>query len=238
MKKEIPNALTLANLLAGCIGIYYVMQGNLLFASYCIFVSLVCDFFDGFLARLLHAYSDLGKELDSLADVVSFGVLPSFILFSLVEQSCGSQCTVGIFGFYKPFLVFSLALMSAYRLAKFNIDTRQTDQFIGVPTPANGLLVASLPLILHFQPEFSPYILHFQGLLIYSILMSYLLVSELPLMAFKFKTWGWASNQTRFLFLIYCVVIILLLKFAAFPILVISYIVLSFILSLLNSKQK
>jgi CDP-diacylglycerol--serine O-phosphatidyltransferase len=88
MKKEIPNLLTLGNLLAGCMGLYFVMQGNVLFASYCIFISLVCDFLDGFLARLLHAYSELGKELDSLADMVSFGVLPSFMLFNLVEQSC------------------------------------------------------------------------------------------------------------------------------------------------------
>jgi CDP-diacylglycerol--serine O-phosphatidyltransferase len=238
MKKEIPNLLTLGNLLSGCLGLYFVMQGNVFNASLCIFVSLVFDFLDGFLARLLHAYSDLGKELDSLADVVSFGVLPSFILLNLVEQSCGAQCTQGPFGFYKPFLVFSLALMSAYRLAKFNIDTRQSDQFIGVPTPANGLLVASLPLILHYQPAFTPYILHYQGLLIYSILMSYLLVSELPLMAFKFKSWDWASNQSRYLFLIYCIAMLVMLKFAAFPILVISYIALSGILSLLNTKQK
>jgi phosphatidylserine synthase len=121
MKKEIPNLLTLGNLLAGCLGLWFVMQGDLVSASYCIFISLVCDFFDGFLARALQAYSDLGKELDSLADMVSFGVLPAFILFSLVEQSCGSQCTVGLFGFYKPFMVFALALMSAYRLAKRSI---------------------------------------------------------------------------------------------------------------------
>jgi CDP-diacylglycerol--serine O-phosphatidyltransferase len=130
MKKEIPNLLTLGNLLAGCIGLWFVMQGDLVSASYCIFISLICDFFDGFLARALQAYSELGKQLDSLADMVSFGVLPAFILFSLVEQSCGTQCTVGLFGFYKPFMVFALVLMSAYRLAKFNIDTRQSDQFI------------------------------------------------------------------------------------------------------------
>ncbi|MEN9959839.1 MAG: CDP-diacylglycerol--serine O-phosphatidyltransferase, partial [Bacteroidota bacterium] len=100
MKKEIPNLLTLGNLLAGCIGLWFVMQGDLVSASYCIFISLVCDFFDGFLARALQAYSDLGKELDSLADMVSFGVLPAFILFSLVEKSCGTSCTVGLFGFY------------------------------------------------------------------------------------------------------------------------------------------
>ena len=210
MKKEIPNLLTLSNLLAGCIGLWFVMQGDLVNASYCIFISLVCDFFDGFLARALQAYSDLGKELDSLADMVSFGVLPAFILFSLVEQSCGSQCTVGLFGFYKPFMVFALALMSAYRLAKFNIDTRQTDQFIGVPTPANGLFIASIPAILFFQPEFATYFLHFNGLLIYAILMSYLMVSELPLMAFKFKSFGWSENQLRYIFLIFCVISVIL----------------------------
>ena len=237
MKKEIPNLLTLGNLLAGCIGLWFVMQGDLVSASYCIFISLVCDFFDGFLARALQAYSDLGKELDSLADMVSFGVLPSFILFSLVEQSCGTSCTVGLFGFYKPFMAFALALMSAYRLAKFNIDTRQSDQFIGVPTPANGLLIASLPLIIRFQPEFSPYILHFQGLLIYAVLMSYLLVCELPLLAFKFKTWDWKSNQMKFIFLIFCIAALVMLKFAAIPVLVIVYILLSGLIFLLNPNK-
>lgn len=237
MKKEIPNLLTLGNLLAGCIGLWFVMQGNLVSASYCIFISLVCDFFDGFLARALQAYSDLGKELDSLADLVSFGVLPAFILFSLVEQSCGSQCTVGLFGFYKPFMVFALALMSAYRLAKFNIDTRQSDQFIGVPTPANGLLIASLPLIIHFQPEYSAYILSFKGLLIYAVVMSYLLVCELPLLAFKFKTWDWKKNQVKFIFLIFCIAALVMLKFAAIPVLVIAYILLSGLIFLLNPNK-
>lgn len=237
MKKEIPNLLTLGNLLAGCIGLWFVMQGDLVSASYCIFISLVCDFFDGFLARALQAYSDLGKELDSLADMVSFGVLPAFILFALVEKSCGTQCTVGLFGFYKPFMVFALVLMSAYRLAKFNIDTRQSDQFIGVPTPANGLLIASLPLIIHFQPEYSAYILSFKGLLIYAIVMSYLLVCELPLLAFKFKTWDWKSNQVKFIFLIFCIAALVMLKFAAIPVLVIAYILLSGLIFLLNPNK-
>ncbi len=237
MKKEIPNLLTLGNLLAGCIGLWFVMQGDLVSASYCMFISLVCDFFDGFLARALQAYSDLGKELDSLADMVSFGVLPAFILFSLVEQSCGTQCTVGLFGFYKPFMVFILALMSAYRLAKFNIDTRQSDQFIGVPTPANGILIASLPLIIHFQPEYSAYILSFKGLLIYAVVMSYLLVCELPLLAFKFKTWDWKSNQVKFIFLIFCIAALVMLKFAAIPVLVIAYILLSGLIFLLNPNK-
>jgi CDP-diacylglycerol--serine O-phosphatidyltransferase len=175
--------------------------------------------------------------LDSLADMVSFGVLPAFILFSLVEQSCGTQCTVGLLGFYKPFMVFALVLMSAYRLAKFNIDTRQSDQFIGVPTPANGLFIASLPLIIHFQPEYTAYILSFKGLLIYSVVMSYLLVCELPLLAFKFKTWDWKSNQVKFIFLIFCIAALVMLKFAAIPVLVIAYILLSGLIFLLNPNK-
>lgn len=237
-KKEIPNILTLGNLLAGCFGLYFVMQSKLEYAAYMIFISLVCDFLDGFLARILNAYSEIGKELDSLADMVSFGILPSFILLNLVELSCGNQCTTGLFGFYKPFLVFSLALMSAYRLAKFNVDSRQTDQFIGIPTPANGLFIASLPLILHYQPEYSSYIMNFKGILVYSILMSYLLVSELPLMAFKFKTWDWKSNQIKFIFLIYCIAALVMFKFAAFPIMVTSYILLSGIIFILNPSKK
>lgn len=238
LKKEIPNLLTLGNLLAGCLGIVFVMQGNLLWASYCIVISLVCDFFDGFLARLLHAYSELGKQLDSLADMVSFGVLPSFMLLHLVEKSCSSICYYGLGGFYKPYMVFALALASAYRLAKFNIDTRQSDQFIGVPTPANGLFIASIPLVLHFQPEFANYFLHFNGLLIYAILMSYLMVSELPLMAFKFKSFAWGANQMRYIFLIFCVISLLLLKFVAIPLVVVSYILLSGVIYIFNSRQK
>ncbi len=238
IKKEIPNTLTLGNLLAGCFGIYFVMQGHILWASYCIIIALICDFLDGFLARLLHAYSDLGKELDSLADMVSFGVLPTFMLFHLVEASCGTQCSVGLFGFYKPFIVFSLAIFSAYRLAKFNVDTRQSDQFIGVPTPANGIVIAALPLILEFQPEYSDYVLNFKGLLIYSVIMSYLLVCELPLMAFKFKTWDWKSNQIKFIFLVFCVAGLIFLKFVALPLLVASYILLSGVLYILNTQKK
>jgi CDP-diacylglycerol--serine O-phosphatidyltransferase len=134
-------------------------------------------------------------------------------------------------------MVLALALMSAYRLAKFNIDTRQSDQFIGVPTPANGLLIASLPLILHFQPEFSAYILNFKGLLIYAVVMSYLLVCELPLLAFKFKTWDWKSNQVKFIFLIFCIAALVMLKFAAIPVLVIAYILLSGLIFLLNPNK-
>lgn len=238
IKKEIPNMLTLANLLAGCLGILFVMQGKPLWASYCIGISLVCDFLDGFLARLLHAYSEIGKQLDSLADMVSFGVLPSFILLELVEKSCDSFCYYGIGGFYKPYMVFLMALASAYRLAKFNIDTRQTDQFIGVPTPANGLLVASIPVIIHFQPAFAPYILHFNGLLIYAVLISYLMVSELPLMAFKFKSFGWSENQARYIFLIFCVLSLLFLKFVAIPVIVVLYILQSGILYILNTRKK
>lgn len=227
MKKEIPNLLTLGNLLSGCLGLYASMQGSLIWASYAIAAALILDFLDGFVARWLGVSSELGKELDSLADVVSFGVLPSFMLIKLLEDACQGACYYGLAGFYKPWLSFLLALAAAYRLAKFNTDPRQSDQFIGVPTPSNGIVVASLPLILAHQPEWTPYVLNSQALLIYAILMSYLMVSELPLMAFKFKNFSWASNKLRYIFLLYAGILIIFLKFVGIPLLILSYILYS-----------
>ena len=139
MKKHIPNALTSANLLCGMIGIVYVLGGEINFGAYFIFLAALFDFLDGFVARMLKVSSDIGKQLDSLADLVTFGVLPSFILFKMVE----SNTEIWIL----PFLVLIVAVFSAVRLAKFNIDERQSDRFIGVPTPANALLISTLPFL-------------------------------------------------------------------------------------------
>ena len=170
IKRHIPNALTCGNLICGVFGILQVFEGNLETASILIGIALVCDWLDGFVARLLHVSSPIGKELDSLADMVTFGVLPAFMLLKLIENSCVSgTCTVGLFGFYKPYIALALAVFSALRLAKFNVDTRQSESFIGVPTPANGMVVASLPMILKFNPEVSAYILNFNVLVIYAL---------------------------------------------------------------------
>ncbi|OZA56958.1 MAG: CDP-diacylglycerol--serine O-phosphatidyltransferase, partial [Sphingobacteriales bacterium 39-40-5] len=142
MKKHIPNSVTCLNLFSGCLGIVFAFQGNLIWASYAIVIAAVFDFFDGMLARLLKAYSDIGKELDSLADMVSFGVLPSVIIYQLFALS--PQIDFG--ADWLSFSAFIIAVFSALRLAKFNIDTRQSENFIGLPTPANALLIASFPL--------------------------------------------------------------------------------------------
>ncbi|MFN3589653.1 MAG: CDP-diacylglycerol--serine O-phosphatidyltransferase, partial [Spirosomataceae bacterium] len=221
----IPNFMTLGNLLAGCIGILAVFEGQLLFASLLIGVALILDFGDGFVARLLNQSSPIGKELDSLADMVTFGVLPSFILIHILQEPWVLH--VHETKWYLSYIPLFLALSSALRLAKFNIDTRQSDQFIGVPTPANGLIIASLPLISTYQPEYASYLLKPEILIGYTLIMSYLLIAELPLLAFKFKNFQWKGNQIRYVFLIFSVILILSLGFVSFPVLILSYIIIS-----------
>ena len=185
MKKHIPNFLTCGNLFCGCVGIVSVFQNDLVFAAYMIGLAALLDFADGFLARIMNAYSLIGKELDSLADCVTFGVLPSMMLYKLLQKSLmGDGFAIELF-VVLPYLAFLIAVFSALRLAKFNIDTRQSESFIGVPTPANGLLVASLPLILGQHPGWSQYIQNPYVIVGYILVMSYLLVCELPLFALK-----------------------------------------------------
>ncbi|MES2519686.1 MAG: CDP-diacylglycerol--serine O-phosphatidyltransferase [Bacteroidota bacterium] len=228
IKKHIPNALTCGNLICGIFGILYVFKGDLITSSALIGIALVFDWLDGFIARLLHVTSPIGKELDSLADMVTFGVLPAFMMLNLIEGSCTSgTCTTGLLGFHKPYIAFSLAVFSALRLAKFNIDTRQSHSFIGVPTPANAMVVASLPLIMIYNPELSSLIINYNVLVIYCIVMSYLLVAELPLFALKFKNFSWAENQIKYIFLFLSVILLILLKFVAVPAIIIIYILIS-----------
>ncbi|MFM1914086.1 MAG: CDP-diacylglycerol--serine O-phosphatidyltransferase [Bacteroidota bacterium] len=227
-KKEIPNLITLGNLIAGCFGIVFVNEHNLTMAAYMIGLSLVLDFFDGFVARALKVESPLGVQLDSLADLVSFGVLPSLILLELLVNSCDNSCYYGIGGFYKPYIVFALVAASAYRLARFNI-TPSSQTFQGVPTPANAMLIGSLPLIIAFQPEYSQYVLQFNILIMYAVIMSYLLIGEFEIMSFKFKTWNWKENQKRYLFLLFSIILLSILQFAAIPVIILSFIGISFI---------
>jgi CDP-diacylglycerol---serine O-phosphatidyltransferase len=221
----IPNFITLGNLLCGCLGIMFVFEGDLKMASYCIFLALILDFFDGFVARLLKSASEIGKELDSLADVVSFGVLPAFMLFSVLKN------TYQIFE-YQHYVALVLALASALRLAKFNIDTRQSDSFIGVPTPANGMIIAALPFIISETGLFAEICTNTYVLLAYALIMSYLLNAELPLFALKFKDFSWAKNNFRFIFLMFSLVLLALFKIAALPLIILSYILLSVFLNM------
>jgi CDP-diacylglycerol--serine O-phosphatidyltransferase len=230
MKNHIPNFITCLNLFTGCIAIYIAFQGNLVFAAYLVGIAALFDFLDGMIARLLHAYSEIGKQLDSLADMVSFGVLPGVIMFQLMRKSAMANPNTSLYeAEIFPFLAFIIIIFSALRLAKFNIDTRQTTLFIGLPTPANTLFVASLPLILASdQFKLGQYFMNQYVLLGLTLLLSYLLVAEIPLFALKFKNLAWKDNATRFIFLLIAIPLLFLLKFAAVPVIIVLYVLLSF----------
>jgi CDP-diacylglycerol--serine O-phosphatidyltransferase len=228
-KKSLPNVLTCSNLLCGCVGISATFNNDLLLASYLIVLAGIFDFFDGFVARLVKANSELGKQLDSLADMVTFGVLPSFIVYHLIMESVPD-----LNGVWKCYLAFVIAVFSALRLAKFNIDERQTLGFIGLPTPANALLIASIPVILRQHEDWAPVILQTNYLIVFSFVMSFLLVMEVPLFALKFKGFGWKGNEIKYIFIIASALLLILLNFAAVPLIVVLYI----LLSLVNNRGK
>lgn len=226
IKKHIPNALTCCNLLSGCVGVVAAFQGELILATYMIWLAGLFDFLDGFVARILKVSSPIGGELDSLADMVTFGFLPASMLFTLIQRNEVE--------FWLPYLAFVIAIFSALRLAKFNVDTRQTDAFIGLPTPANAFFISSFPLILAYSNLPLEFI-NTPGFLIgSSFVLSFLLVAELPLFALKFKNFSWADNKTKYIFLITSVVLIILLKFVAIPLIIILYV----LLSLFNRRQR
>lgn len=237
IKNFIPNTITLLNLLAGIFSIYFGMQGELLFSAYCIFVAAIFDFFDGFVARLLHAQSDIGLQLDSLADVVSFGVAPGFILFHMIGLSLNSDMES-----YLPFFGFAIPLFSALRLAKFNVDENQTDSFVGVPTPTVALLIASFPIIvlqtyaenpgLYYDIIFNPYFL--VGI---AVAFSLLMVSPLPMFALKLKTFGWKGNQVQYSFVIASLALVGFLGFAAVPLIILLYLLLSISITIVCTKK-
>ena len=220
IRHYIPNALTCSNLVCGCLGIVEVLEGNLIWAPYLIWLAAIFDFFDGFAARLLKASSPIGGELDSLADMVTFGVLPALLLFAMLQQADVPA--------WVPYLALVVAIFSAIRLAKFNVDTRQTTSFIGVPTPANALLISSFPLILqHNQSGFYEFIKHPVFLLAVAFIMSFLLVAEIPLFALKFKDFSWANNRVKYIFLGLSLLLIIFFKFVAIPLIILLYVVLS-----------
>ena len=232
MKKHLPNAVTCLNLLCGCLALTNIFAGRLDVGAYFVAAAALADFADGLLARALRVSSAIGKDLDSLADMVSFGVVPGAMLFVLLQRALGPlepgiDTLVG-WTQYVPYFGFLVTIFSALRLAKFNNDTRQTTSFIGLPTPACTLVVASLPLILTFdQFGLARIILHPGLLLGLTVLLSGLLVAELPLFALKFKNLRWGDNRRRFLFLLLAVALLLGLKAAAVPLIVLLYVLMS-----------
>ncbi|GGF30045.1 CDP-diacylglycerol--serine O-phosphatidyltransferase [Echinicola rosea] len=227
IKKHIPNAITCMNLASGMAGIFFVLDGNLFAATYFIMVAAVFDFLDGMVARLLKVHSEIGKQLDSLADMVTFGVLPSFVLFQLLKIPFPSG--------YVPFIAFLIGIQSAMRLAKFNIDTRQSDRFIGVPTPANALLICTLPFLAERFTWADSLVQNSYFLLGLTLIMALLLTAELPLIALKFKNFRLTDNVFRYLVTAIGAVSVLWLGLAGIPLIIISYILLSLVESRLTS---
>ena len=239
--KHVPNIITLCNLFSGCIAVLYAVQGNLIGATVFVCLGIFFDYFDGFAARLFNASGELGLQLDSLADMVTSGVVPGITMVHLLQNSLapsldGESWNIS-FGLtslpFSPIALLGLliTLASAYRLAKFNIDTRQTDSFIGLPTPANTLLIMSLPLIMAFQNRFwlMSVLLNTWFLLGLTLVSCYLLNAEIPLFALKFKSFGWAENKIRYIFMLLCITFIILLKFIAIPLIILLYIGMSLV---------
>ena len=219
MKKHIPNMITCLNLISGCIATYFAFQSDYSMALLFIVIGAVFDFFDGMTARLLHVSSPIGKELDSLADDITFGFAPSAIVFSFL-------CSFHIHLPFIPFLAFIMAAFSALRLAKFNLDERQALGFIGLPTPANALFWGSLIVGLESYP-------YFEGMewaiLVGTFISCWLLVAEIPMFALKFKTWGWKGNEIKYIFLLTCIPLLLLLRVSGLAAIIAWYVILSVI---------
>ena len=240
IKNHIPNFITLLNLFCGCLAIVAAFKTDLIIASLLVFAGAIFDYIDGTAARLLKAKSEMGKELDSLADVVTFGVVPSIIAFQLLNNYAKDYPLFLNYNFllYFPFLI---ALFSAIRLAKFNIDDRQTISFLGLPTPANAIFWASAPLVIYFQEcigfESLKFINTFLAdlfknpyvILSFSLIMSLLLVVELPLFSLKFNDFKWRNNKIRLIFIASSLLLLILLNVTALPIIIIIYIVFSII---------
>lgn len=236
MKKHIPNALTTLNLICGLISVSLVLQNHLVWAAFFIFIAAVFDYLDGTAARLLKAYSELGKQLDSLADLVSFGVAPGLIIFQLLSIHCTNGCNILERWNVVPYLALMIPVCSALRLAKFNIDPRQEVNFIGLPTPANAIFFASIPMIIHIQDRIHTFIqLDFmvalfsnpRVLAVLAVFFSYLLISDLRLFSMKFKSMSWKENQHRFIFLFLSLVLLLIFSISAVPMVILAYLLLS-----------
>ena len=219
VKKHIPNTITCCNLISGCIATYYAFQAAFELALLFIVIGAVFDFFDGMVARMLHVSSPIGKELDSLADDITFGFAPSAIVFEYLRPETELL----------PFIVFIMAAFSALRLAKFNLDERQALGFIGLPTPANALFWGALITGAGEWMKSAPFIGPNLSLVILGgvFISCWLLIAEIPMFALKFKYWGWKGNEIKYLFILSCIPLLLLLGITGFAAIIAWYIILS-----------
>ena len=228
MKKHIPNLITCCNLISGCFSILFATRGMLEIASWMILLSATFDFFDGFAARMLHVSSPMGVDMDSLADVVSFGVAPTIIVFHFLSRLVENlppalrDSGVGLL----PFVVFIVPAMSAFRLAKFNHDERQHVEFRGLATPANALFIG----FLHFSSKSIPVFNNFWLVLVLVVLFAVLLLTDIPMFSLKFKHLKWKGNAVRYVFLALSAVLFAIFHFGALPIIIMCYILASLII--------
>jgi CDP-diacylglycerol--serine O-phosphatidyltransferase len=258
IKRLIPNLLTAGNLVGGIMAIIFALTGHITWAPYCIFLSAIFDFLDGFVARLLNVQSELGKQLDSLADMVTFGVAPGIIMLYMLNGAfreyfypqdylTESLPLVSIVSEYGPYFALVIPVLALFRLAKFNLDTRQTDSFIGLPTPALTLFFVVFPLLKNdysfdnqtWQNWVIEHLLFHPIVLIVTIsIMSILMVSEIHLFSLKFKHFKFKGNEIRFIFLTICVVLLATLFLWAIPLIIILYIILSLINNAIKPKHE
>jgi CDP-diacylglycerol--serine O-phosphatidyltransferase len=227
--RGIPKTVTCLNLFSGCMACVEAFEAKYEWAAAFVILSAIFDFFDGLLARLFKVYSPYGKELDSLADEISFGLAPAFILFSIFKEVSYPSFLLG-WKDYIPYLAFLIAIFSALRLAKFNIDKRQTSSFIGLPTPANALFWASIAVSFHQVSS----TFHVWYLLVLTFLFSWLLIAEIPMFSLKFKNLSWKDNKVIFIFLAGCFPLVGIFKTGGFATIISWYI----LLSLLTKKKK
>lgn len=212
---KLPNLITLINLFCGCLAVLFLFRHNIEAVLLCIGCSLLADFLDGFVARMLNSYSEMGKELDSLADMVSFGFLPGCMMFYMLQG--GNLNQIEIFAL----VGFVVTLFSALRLAKFNIDTRQTDSFMGLPTPSATLVISGLLWL--FSQKMAPQLFQTPVLLIIALALSILMIVDIPMFSLKFKGFSWKGNEIRYIFLIFAVLTFALAWNYALPIIISVY---------------
>ncbi|GGA86195.1 phosphatidylserine synthase [Flavobacterium palustre] len=230
IKKHIPNTITLLNLFCGCIAIVFVSNKDFEMAFFFVFLGIFFDFFDGFFARLFKVTGELGLQLDSLADMVTSGVVPGYVMYTLLTNS-QHEITASE---YFPFLGFIITLGSCYRLAFFNIDTRQSDSFIGLPTPANSLFMLSLPLVIKYSDSLLVLELLTSQWVLFSItaFSAYILNAEIPLFSLKIKKFTFKDNILQIVFLTLSVLLVLFFNYAGVPLVIMSYV----LLSVLNNR--
>src|ERR1700756_1642996 len=277
IRRNIPNTITCGNLLCGCLAIVQIFEGDLVWAAYLVGIAAVLDFFDGFAARMLHVASPIGKDLDSLADMVTFGVVPGFLTYKLIYQAlyldnlnvfdpvsfnkiifkAGDLLEKSNFDSnYLPYIAFIIPIFSAIRLAKFNNDTRQTESFIGLPTPANAMFFCSIPLVLkqitnEYAADKNPFELlvnvssnpilalasNYWVLIVLVLVFSFLLIAELPLFSLKFKSFGWQGNQIRFILIALSLILLIVFKFMAIPLIITVYLLMSVVNNFITKNK-